>query len=165
MIRDEKASDEAAIYNLTACAFADMPYSDGREPDIINALRQAEDLHVSLVLEKDDKIIGHIAFSPVKISGQTGLWYGLGPVSIDAECRRQGYAKMLIAEGLSRIREKGAKGAVLIGNPDVYGGSGFVSTGSLTYGELDTAYVQQHVFDGETISGDITYAPGFSAGL
>ena len=63
-IRDEKTGDAAAIHDLTSAAFEGMPHSDGSEPRIVDQLREDGDLTLSLVAERDDEIIGHIAFSP-----------------------------------------------------------------------------------------------------
>ncbi len=46
-IRDETPADIDAIFALTAAAFAPMPFSDGTEPYIINALRADGDLTLS----------------------------------------------------------------------------------------------------------------------
>jgi putative acetyltransferase len=42
------------------------------------------------VAEIDGRVVGHIAFSPVKISDGTKDWYGLGPVSVLPEYQKQG---------------------------------------------------------------------------
>jgi len=65
VIRGELAGDEPAIHVLTKAAFAPMSYSNGTEPAIINALRAAGDLSLSLVAEQGGKIVGQITFSPV----------------------------------------------------------------------------------------------------
>lgn len=49
---------------------------------IVEALRAAKALAVSLVAELDGRVVGHIAFSPVTLSDGTPGWYGLGPVSV-----------------------------------------------------------------------------------
>mgnify|MGYP006192782465 CR=1 FL=1 len=48
-IRPEQPGDEAAIHDLVARAFAPMPFSDGDEQDLVDALRAAGDLVESLV--------------------------------------------------------------------------------------------------------------------
>lgn len=81
-VRDEAPGDEAAIAAVTAAAFRGAPHSDGSEAEIIERLRVAGDLAVSLVaVDADGAIVGHVAFSPVTISDGTSGWYGLGPVS------------------------------------------------------------------------------------
>ncbi len=65
LIRPETPDDIDAIRDLTAAAFASMPYSDGTEPELIDRLRADGDLHLSLVACDGDALIGHVAFSPV----------------------------------------------------------------------------------------------------
>ena len=78
-IRPERRSDEATIHALTASAFADRPYSNGSEPGIIDRLRADGDLSLSLVAERDGAILGHIAFSPVEITGARRAGSGWAP--------------------------------------------------------------------------------------
>lgn len=61
-IRDERPGDVQAIYDITQAAFEPMPFSDGDEQDLINALRKDGALAVSLVAARNDEIVGHIAF-------------------------------------------------------------------------------------------------------
>ena len=81
-IRQERRGDEVAIHDLTAVAFADYPHGDGSEPMIVKRLRDAGALHLSLVAEEAGEIHGHVAFSPITISGEDLGWLGLGPVSV-----------------------------------------------------------------------------------
>jgi putative acetyltransferase len=77
------------------------------------------------VAEIDGRIVGHIAFSPVVISGGTTGWYGLGPVSVLPERPKQGIGKALINEGLSRLKASGGQGSALVGDPNHYHRFGF----------------------------------------
>lgn len=92
IIRSEQVEECSAIHQLTATAFAPKAFSDGTEPDIIDALRAAGDLTLSLVAIKDQILVGHVAFSPVCIDGVNKTWHGLGPVSVKPELQRQGVA-------------------------------------------------------------------------
>jgi len=105
VIRDETESDAAVITQVTVAAFETMEISNHTEQFIIEALRSARALTLSLVAEVDGRVVGHIAFSPVAISDGTKNWYGLGPVSVLPEYQRRGIGKALIQEGLSRLRK------------------------------------------------------------
>jgi len=59
-IRNERKSDIEAISEITIAAFADCPYGNHTEQFIVNALRNANALTVSLVAELDGKVAGHI---------------------------------------------------------------------------------------------------------
>lgn len=162
-IRDEHPGDVQAIYDLTRVAFATMPYSAGDEQDLINALRDDGALVVSLVAERDGAIVGHIAFSRVRIDGQASGWFDLGPVSVEPASRLQGIGSALIREGIRRIEELGAEGCVLLGYPSFYGRFGFRHDSGLTSGGEINPNFQQLTLKGATPRGEVTYHPAFYA--
>ncbi|MGH8318527.1 MAG: hypothetical protein ACREUL_11190 [Steroidobacteraceae bacterium] len=63
-IRSETAEDAAAIEAITIDAFAAAAHSEHREHLILDALRKAGQLTVSLVAALDSELVGHIAASP-----------------------------------------------------------------------------------------------------
>ncbi|WP_242467407.1 GNAT family N-acetyltransferase [Thiocapsa imhoffii] len=73
-IRNETNDDIAAIAEVTVAAFRDLEISNQTEHFIIDALRAAEVLALSLVAEVDGRVVGHIAFSPVTLSDGTPDW-------------------------------------------------------------------------------------------
>jgi len=79
-IRDEAAADVGAITEVTVAAFKTLAISNHTEQFVIEALRAANALTLSLVAEMDGRVVGHIAFSPVTISDGSANWYGRGPV-------------------------------------------------------------------------------------
>lgn len=90
IIRREVPADIDRITEVTKAAFASHPHSEQMEHFIVNALRSAEALTVSLVAEIEDTVVGHVAFSPVEISDGSQGWYGLGPISVLPEQQRKG---------------------------------------------------------------------------
>lgn len=66
ILRPESPADRAAIFSVTQAAFTDHPHSDGSEPRIIDDLRDAKALTISIVAELDRQIVGHADFYPVK---------------------------------------------------------------------------------------------------
>lgn len=162
-IRPERRGEEDVIHALTQTAFAPMPYSEATEGPIIRALRAAGDLSLSLVAEENGAIVGHVAFSPVAIDGMHDGWFGLGPISVEPTRQRRGIGRALIEEGLKRLKIRDAKGCALVGDPDVYRGSGFSSDGLLFYPGVDGRYVQYISFTGETPRGLLTFSPAFDA--
>jgi len=125
IIRHELESDIEVIFEITKAAFEDHPYSNQTEQFIVNALRAAKALSISLVAELDGKVIGHIAFSPVAFSDGSHDWYGLGPISVLPEFQKRGAGKSLIHEGLALLKASGAQGCVLVGGPKYYERFGF----------------------------------------
>ncbi|WP_342713201.1 N-acetyltransferase [Bradyrhizobium sp. B124] len=161
-IRHERGEDAAAISRITTAAFATAPHSSGTEARIVEALRQAGALTVSLVATSDDgRIVGHVAFSSVQIDGVAGRWYGLGPISVAPEMQRQGIGGALLRAGLARLAALNADGCVLLGDPAYYSRFGFVSDPALTYGGKPSPYFQRLVLKGEPPKGDVRYDAAF----
>lgn len=161
-IRPEQPGDEPAIHALTEAAFRDMPHADGDEADLVDALRRDGDLALSLVaLNMDRAIVGHVAFSPVTISDRSERWYGLGPCSVIPTRQRTGIGSHLVEAGLAELRQRGARGVVLLGSPDYYGRFGFEHDPNLAYPGPPAQYFQRLVLAGPEPSGTVTYAPAF----
>lgn len=113
LIRSEKDTDLAAIRNIHIAAFANQPYSLQNEHLIVDALRNAGALSVSLVAEVDGVAVGHVAFSPAWIDGQDCGWFVLGPVGVLPELQRRGIGRGLIEDGLKILRDRRARGCVV----------------------------------------------------
>ncbi len=163
-IRPEMPSDYEAIEQITIAAFSGKPYSDQTEHLVIRRLREAKALSLSLVAEIGGTIVGHIAFSVVKINSKNKRWYGLGPVSVLPTFQKQGIGSALIKEGLARIRSLGAKGCVLEGNPDYYQRFGFKSYPNLIYEGAPAAfYFMALPFYNEMPDGKVEFHSAFYA--
>jgi putative acetyltransferase len=152
IIRNETAADIEAITEITIAAFKTLPISNHTEQYIIKELRAANVLTVSLVADVDGKVVGHVAFSPVTISDNTTGWYGLGPVSVSPEYQKQGIGKALINKGLSLLKESGAGGCALVGDPDYYKRFGFRN-----YPELVHEGIPQDVFVALPFTGNVPH--------
>jgi putative acetyltransferase len=162
-IRSETDSDVSAIGDVTATAFKTLEISNHTEQFIIEALRAAKALAVSLVVEVNGEVVGHIAFSPVTISDGTTGWYGLGPVSVLPAYQRQGIGKALIQEGLSRLKAMNAQGCCLVGHPDYYRQFGFQNPSGLLVEGVPPEVFCALSFDGRYPEGTVTFHEGFKA--
>jgi putative acetyltransferase len=163
VIRDETDADVSAITGVTIAAFKTLEISNKTEQYIIEALRAAKALTVSLVAEVDGRVVGHIAFSPVTISDGTQNWYGLGPVSVLPAYQRQGIGKALIREGLSRLKELNAQGCCLVGHPGYYERFGFKNMPGLVHEGVPQEVFFALSFDGNTPQGTVTFHEAFKA--
>jgi putative acetyltransferase len=163
VIRSETDADASAIGDVTVAAFKTLEISNHTEQFIIEALRAAKALAVSLVAEVDGRVIGHIAFSPVTISDGTQNWYGLGPVSVLPAHQRQGVGKALIQEGLSRLKGMQAQGCCLVGHPDYYRKFGFENASGLRCEGVPQEVFFALSFDGHTPEGTLAFHDGFKA--
>jgi len=163
LIRDEKDTDYRVISDVTKSAFETMEISNHTEQFIIDALRSAKALTVSLVAEIDGLVVGHIAFSPVTMSDGTNDWYGLGPVSVHPDFQRKGIGKALIQEGLSRLRKLKAKGCCLVGHPEYYRQFGFNNVEGLVHEGVPQEVFFALSFDGDIPQGNVMFHEGFKA--
>lgn len=163
LIRPECVDDVVAIDALTAEAFLSMPYSDGSESRIINDLRTDGDLTLSLVAIDEGEIVGHVAYSSVKINGVSCNWFGLGPISVHPQRQSSGIGSKLIGEGIRVLTDWQANGIVLVGDPEYYNRFGFVADGSLTYLDIPNELVQWFLIKGEAPTGELTYCRAFGS--
>ncbi len=163
LVRNENKNDIAAISEVTAAAFETLEISDHTEQFIVEALRSAGVLTISLVAEVDGRVVGHIAFSPVTMSDGTRDWYGLGPVSVLPEYQRMGIGKALIGEGLSRLKALGARGCCLVGHPEYYRKFGFENPTGLGLEGVPAEVFFVLSFDGCVPQGSVTFHEGFMA--
>ncbi|WP_449257706.1 GNAT family N-acetyltransferase [Chlorobium limicola] len=162
-IRNEQPGDASAIFDLTVEAFSTLEISDHTEQFVIEALREAGALAVSLVAELDGRIVGHIAFSPVTMSDGSAGWYGLGPVSVEPELQRQGIGKALIGEGLSKLKDLGAHGCCLVGHPEYYRKFGFVNPEGFVFEGVPPEAFFALSFDGRVPQGSVAFHEAFMA--
>jgi putative acetyltransferase len=163
VIRDETKADISAITEVTFAAFATLEISNHTEQFIIQALRAARVLTLSLVAEVDGCVVGHIAISPVVISDGTKNWYGVGPLSVLPEYQRRGIGKALMQEGLSRLKKLGGKGCCLVGHPDYYKKFGFDNNPELVHEGVPPEVFLVLSFDGNIPQGIVTFHKGFTA--
>jgi putative acetyltransferase len=163
IIRNETESDINAISEITKVAFETLAISNHTEQFVIKGLREANALVISLVAEADNKVVGHIAFSPVSISDGSRDWYGLGPVSVLPELQRQGIGKALIHTGLSSLKALGAKGCVLAGDPGYYERFGFRSLLDLAVEGVPQQYFLALPFNESKASGTVVFHKAFNA--
>ena len=119
-IRTETIEDISGIYAVVRAAFARPG-----EAELVGALRRANALVVSAVATVGSRIVGHVAFSPVRIDDYSAL--ALAPVAVEPEFQRQGIGAALIRWGLDECRRLGYGIVIVLGEPTYYGRFGFTS--------------------------------------
>jgi putative acetyltransferase len=163
IIRAERPGDEAAIRGVTRAAFAGHPHSDGNEPAIVDALRADGDLALSLVADEGGAIVGHAAFSPAQLSGGEPGWLTLGPLSVLPDRQGRGTGRALVEAGLARLRDAGARGIVVLGDPELYGRFGFLRGTPLGIAGPLAGYFQVLPFTSRIPAATVDFAAGFGA--
>ncbi|HKD47569.1 MAG TPA: N-acetyltransferase [Rhizomicrobium sp.] len=156
-IRAEQANDRRAIYDLHAGAFP-----SNSEAILVDRLREAGDIAISLVAEGNDQILGHVLFSPMKAPFRA---LGLAPVAVSEKWRRQGIAAQLIEKGLAEAGAASWEGVFVLGEPHYYGRFGFSAElaagfGSLYSGPYFMALALQAALPHH--AGQVDYAPAFA---
>ena len=144
-IRAEAPGDEQTIHAVTRTAFLDAPHADHTE-------------------QGDGRVVGHVAVSRVTLADdQVAGWYGLGPISVLPEHQRQGIGSSLMRAALSELRERGAAGCVLVGDPAYYRRFGFGPAAPLVFPGVPPVYFQAVAFGGEVPAGIVQYHSAFDA--
>jgi predicted N-acetyltransferase YhbS len=162
-VRPESAEDIGAIHSLTREAFRNAEHSSFTEQFITDALRNSGMLTISLVAVDQGRIVGHLAMSPVTLSDATGGWYGLGPVAVSPARQCEGIGSLLILRALDTLRQQGAQGCVVLGEPRYYSRFGFEPTASLILPGVPATYFQALAFVGQTPTAQVHYHDSFDS--
>jgi len=122
-IRPEQPDDIASVRAINETVF-DKP----NEAAIVDAIRAACPDAVSLVAVDDNRIVGHIFFSPVFISGGKGTIQGMGlaPMAVLPERQRRGIGSRLVRAGIDVMRERNCPLIIVLGHAEYYPRFGFV---------------------------------------
>lgn len=134
-IRKSIESDKFEIKNIHTKAFGEK-----KGPEIANLVnnlfgdKTAMPI-LSLVAIEDNKLIGHILFTNVKIT-QTSESVSaqiLAPLAILPDYQSKGVGAKLIKDGLKLLKDSGIELVFVLGHPDYYPRSGFTPAGVLGY--------------------------------
>ncbi len=83
---------------------------------------------VSLILEDEQHILGHVMYSPMCLDEQPDKKiYILAPNAIIPSRQRQGLGKKLITHGLEKLKEYGVDIVLVYGDPAIYKRLGFTA--------------------------------------
>ena len=124
IIRREEPRDAAAIRFVNEQAFG-----GSGEANAIDALRARGAFTFSFVAVIDDRVVGHLLFTPVTIEAPDRSWpaLGLAPLAVLPEYQRQGIGTALMKAGLEECRQLGHECVVVLGHPNYYPRFGFVT--------------------------------------
>jgi putative acetyltransferase len=148
IIRLEQFEDQAGIYTVNSLAFYRPERPDPiPEAELVNRLRQADAVVLSLVAEEDHQVIGHILFSEGSVHTENGMVpaVGLAPMAVLPDFQNGGIGSKLVREGIDWLRKAGYERVCVLGHPKYYPRFGFVPAYS-TYGVSCEYNVSDEVF-------------------
>jgi predicted N-acetyltransferase YhbS len=122
-IRQEVTKDYNRVYKITKLAFGQE-----KESILIEKIRKGPNFvpELSLVAEKDNKIVGHILFSKMKIVGESEYeTLMLAPLAVIPELQKQGIGGKLVKKGIEKAIELGFNSIIVVGHKDYYPKFGF----------------------------------------
>ena len=122
VIRPARAGDEEAIDSVIRAAFAGTEFGHQGEAELVRAIEADGDALISLVAERDGRIVGHALFSrmDVEADGVPLTAAGLAPVSVAPELQGQGIGDALIRAGLVALCEQGVAVSFVLGHETYY---------------------------------------------
>ena len=151
-IRAEQPQDRPAIFQINAAAFP----SDG-EARLVDRLRTQAGPIISLVACEQERLLGHICFSRVRLEPSTGLnLMGLAPMAVLPEAQNRGIGSALVRAGLEACRQQQQHAIFVLGHPEYYPRFGFTKASTLgitsTYEAPEEAFLV-HTFEPGILSG------------
>lgn len=126
IIRQEHKEDFPTVFEVNRLAFG-----QDSEARLVELLRHSKAFvpELSLVAILENKIIGHILFTKIKIihdyKGETES-LALAPMAVRPEFQKKGIGGQLIKHGLDKAKELHYKSVIVLGHEDYYPRFGFV---------------------------------------
>ena len=168
IVRQETPADYSSIRRINEQAFGQLD-----EAFLVEKLRKnpAFNPSLSLVAVKNNIVVGHVLFFPVKIISPLGKEVeslALAPLAVFPEFQKQGIGKALVNEGLRIARRSAFRSVFVLGHPNYYKAFGFIKASSY---EINCpckcpegAFTAQELFEGALngIKGTIQYPKEFN---
>ena len=118
-ITPELPSDRAAVEALVLAAFG-----PGRYAKTAERIREQARMTLGLVAREGDRIVGSVHLWSVKVGEVPAVF--LGPITVDATCRKGGLGGDLVAACIEAARQDGVGGVLLVGDPPYFERFGFL---------------------------------------
>ena len=129
-VRVESKEDYRVVEELTREAFFNVYLPGCKEHYVLHKFRESDNFikELSLVLELDGNIIGHVMFAKAKVKLQDGSYkdvHTFGPFSIHPNYQKHGDGEFLLNAALNKAKELGVKVLLACGSIDYYKKFGF----------------------------------------
>ncbi len=122
-IREEEEKDHKQINDVNKLAF-----QQENESKLIEKIRKSENFipELSIVAEINNRIVGHILFSKIKIIGDSDYEsLALAPMAVIPEFQKRGIGSELIKKGIDKAKELGFDSIIVLGHKEYYPKFGF----------------------------------------
>jgi len=123
-IRQEESKDFKAVFYLIEEAFKTEKLSDHKEQFLVERLRKSDAFipELSLIAEIDNKIVGYILLTKLKIKNDSSEFdsLALAPVSVHPDYQGIGIGGMLINKSHIIAKKLGHKSIILLGHEKYY---------------------------------------------
>jgi predicted N-acetyltransferase YhbS len=133
ILRQESAGDHQSVFEVIEKAFKNEVLSDHREHFLVDNLRKTNAFipELSIVAEIDEKIVGHILLSKIKIINKENEFesLALAPVSVHPDFQNIGIGALLIKKSHQIAKELGYKSIILLGHENYYPKFGYTLAG------------------------------------
>lgn len=165
-VRREERADRADVYDVNAAAFPTTA-----EARLVDQLRESTSHSVSLVAVVDDRVVGHIFFSPVAVHAPSGMRQaiGLAPLAVLPSHQGKGIGSRLVREGVAACAQRGERLVFVLGHVGYYPRFGFerADAHGLYYARPgpNPAFMVAELAAGALAGcgGEVRYAPEFHA--
>ena len=105
---------------------------------------------ISLIAEMDGAVVGHVAFSPIKIENQATIQaYILAPLAVRPDCQKQRIGTALVEYGMQQLSALGIDIIFVYGAPEYYGRFGFSADTAQGY---NAPYPLQYPFGWQAVA-------------
>lgn len=172
LVREEKQADYDAVYDLIETAFKESELSDHQEQFLVQRLRKSKSFvpELSLVAEFDNKIVGHVLLTRIKIINDKKKFesLALAPLTVLPEYQNRGIGGMLIEKAHQVARGLGYTSVILLGHENYYPRFGYVPADrfgiKLTFEVPAENFLAIELVENglEGVSGTVEYAKEFN---
>ena len=120
--RQEEPDDQLAIRHVN-----EQGFDTSEEADLVDALREANAIVLSMVALDNDCIIAHVLFTEVVVTQADSQFtaLGLGPMAVLPSHQRKGIGTQLLQIALDKYRHLDYDFVVVLGYPEFYSRFGF----------------------------------------
>ncbi|MEN8445795.1 MAG: N-acetyltransferase [Cyanobacteria bacterium J06555_13] len=133
-IRAATLLDRDAIHRVHWAAFAEDERSLVAQLAVDLLAEETSPKIISLVAELENSIVGHVAFSPVRLDSNDNFrGFILGPLGVLPGYQQRGIGSQLVERGLQMMTETGADILFVYGDPTYYSRFGFSADAAERY--------------------------------